>query len=243
MGGLVAVRQEAVVAAGLAGLAPQGAAAIVSVRSEVAQVERGPGGGGEGAGLVDEAAQHARPALGRLEEEQGTGRLGTRHGLGAQLRLLQLEGHLEGVVQGHLERDHRLRRERAGGLDEQAVSVVLHVRDNPAGARAHGVLRVVQVLVAVAGPRALVDVQHEAGLGVGPPAPAQVDPPQFRRVAVRELGEDIAVAPHHRRAHRERPVALHEPERRLHLEALPAALLLVGADAVPAASGHVVEPE
>src|SRR5690606_25303074 len=101
-----------------------------------------------------------------------------------------------------------------------AVAGVLDEWDDPPHARAGGVV-FVRGLVAVVGPVAPVDVEHETQhIGVDAPTPAAVDAPELGRLAVGELGECGAVGGGVSDSTRWPVVARCETEARDHLKAL-----------------------
>ena len=135
--------------------------------------------------VVHELAQHARAALGRLVEEDLPAVLPIGQRLGRQLAVLELVPHLDGVLQRGLQRGHDLRwapRSPAGSISRQlrrsSTKGMTRAVRGPIGSSA------LPLLLGLLLPVAALHVEHEAGQAVGAPAPAQVDAPEGRRVAV-----------------------------------------------------------
>src|SRR5205814_356878 len=83
-----------------------------------------------GSGVVDQSAQDASPALGRLVEEEESPVLGIRQWFSRQLVILKLIAHLDRILEGSLERGHLLGTERHGRFKQQAVAPVFDKRDH-----------------------------------------------------------------------------------------------------------------
>jgi hypothetical protein len=196
--GLVEVREEAVVAGGLALLSLGGGAPEVfaGVWVEVAEREGLTRDPGHGAFVLEQAAEHARAALGGLVEEEAAAIVAGGQRLGGELAVFDLELALDGALEGGLQRRHDGAAEGLGGVDEEAVAGVFDVGDHALLLGGRGLVRLGVELfrVLLARPDPALGVEEEAGrIGVLAPAPAEVDPPDVGRVAVGEGGEGGAV--------------------------------------------------
>ena len=104
--GLVAVAHEAVVARGLAVLAGASAAAeiLAGLRIEVADRQRLAGDCRQRRRILDEPAQHAGAAFGRLVDQDQSAIISRRQRLDSQLAVLELVLHLDRILEGGLKR-------------------------------------------------------------------------------------------------------------------------------------------
>lgn len=102
---LVRVGHQAVVAGGLAVLPGSGGVPEVlpRLRVEVADAERFGTDPRQGARIVEQASEDTGAALGGLVEEDQAPVVTRREGLGGELVVLQLENHLNGVLERGLE--------------------------------------------------------------------------------------------------------------------------------------------
>ncbi len=169
--GLVAVGQQTGVAAAGALLALRRPALVrAGVPVEVADLQGGFRGLGEGAPLVLDPAQHTGAALGGLREQHAAARpVVRRQQLRGQLGVLQLERRLDAPLHCVQERQRHRFGQRLVQRDDEDVAPVLHERQDPLLA---------PLLVAV-----LVDHRHAGALDgvcggpvVEPATVAQVQP-------------------------------------------------------------------
>ena len=206
---------------------------------------------GERRGLLDEAAQHAGAALGRLGEQHPPAVVEVGQRFAVELGVLELEGGLERTLQGSAQGHRDLVRGGVGQPQHEHVAAVFDVRGD--------LLLVLDVLGAVEG------VGVHGGVGCllvrQPRTFAQVQPVAavvgfLRRrrptlamrmvggVAVGELEHRLAVEARAWASMRAGAVAaVGEPEGHLELVAALAALLLVAADAFAAPGEHGLQAQ
>ena len=204
------------------------------------ELQRLSGHVGQRPGAEHQVLQHARPALGRLEQQDLPGVRRVRQQFGREFAVLQLVGELHGVFQGAHQGGQSAGVRPGGRLDHQDVAGVLDVGNDALhlkGPTAHVLFLALQP----DGRQPLrgVRVEQEAEFGlVRAVAPAVIDAPQGRAVPVGQVQKRFALAGCDGLHPVGDATARREAQAAANLEADALAFLLVTADPLTAARGH-----